>query len=191
LFMQVRVADKAIKFDKMDTQLNQLVYVMKTAHVIRDMQKSHRDGERLFHQGNFEGSVESYNKALRICASLPPAEGFDRRRFAASCYAGLSASLGRLGKHVEGFAAANKALVFYAACGDMYPADTGRWLMALVNQGTALAAFGCLDAALDVFARAKQLSTSKGLDMAQNKQWLEMVDGNIAAINAHIAKPKC
>ncbi len=161
---------------------------MKTAHVIRDMQKAWRDGDRFFHQGNYEGSVECYSKALRLCSSLLVDEKFDRRRFEASCQAGLSGSYGRLGRHLESFAAANKALVFYDQYGEAYPADTGRWLMAVVNQGTALAALGCLAAALKAFVRAKEIFINKGLDIAQNKQWIDMVDGNISAINARMAK---
>jgi tetratricopeptide (TPR) repeat protein len=159
---------------------------MKTSHLIKEMQVAYREGDRLFHQGNYEGSVDCYKKALGLCESLPNDKGFDRRRFEASVQAALSGSLGRLGKHLESFAAANKALSFYDEFGDNYPADVGRWLMAQVNQGTALATLGCLPAALEALQRAKEAFTSKGLDAAQNRQWLEMVDGNIAAINAHL-----
>jgi len=161
---------------------------MKTAHVLRDMQLAFKDADQLFHKGNYHGSVECYQKALRLCQELSPIafEQFDWRRFEASCQAGLSASYGRLGKHLESFAAANKALFFYDKCGDNYPADTGRWLMAVVNQGTALAALGCFNDALAAFRRAKEIFLCKGLDNPDNKAWLQMVDGNIAAINAHL-----
>jgi tetratricopeptide (TPR) repeat protein len=154
------------------------------------MQNAYRDADRLFHQGNYEGSVECYNKALKLCQSLPETTEFDRQRFEACCYAGLSGALGRLEKHLESFAAANKALVFYDQCGDNYPADVGRWLMAQVNQGTALAALGCFPAAIEALQRAKEIFTNKGLDAAQNRQWLEMVDGNIVAIQAHMKEQK-
>ncbi len=159
---------------------------MKTAHIIRDLQESYRSADRSFHEGNYEGSVECYNKALKLCQSLPQNVEFDRGRFEASVYAGLSGALGRLGKHLESFAAANKALVFYDQYGESYPADIGRWLMAQVNQGTALAALGCLPAALEALQKAKEIFTGKGLDAAKNKGWLEMVDGNITAINARL-----
>jgi tetratricopeptide (TPR) repeat protein len=159
---------------------------MKTAHVIRDMQNAYRDADQSFRQGNYAGSVDSYKKALRLCQSLPEDTKIDRRRFEATAYAGLSGALGRMEKHLESFAAANKALVFYDQCGENYPADTGRWLMAQVNQGTALAALGCLDAAVEALERAKQLFATKGLDPAQNLQWLEMVNGNIGAIQARM-----
>ncbi len=159
---------------------------MNTAHVIRDMQESYKAADRSFHQGNYAGSVDSYIKALKLCQSLPETETFNRRRFEASCYAGLSGALGRLGKHLESFTAANKALVFYGQGGETCAADIGRWLMAQVNQGTALAALGCLPAALEALGRAKELFVSNGLDVAMNKQWLEMVDGNIAAITAYL-----
>ncbi|MCW4028884.1 MAG: tetratricopeptide repeat protein [Candidatus Bathyarchaeota archaeon] len=159
---------------------------MKTAHVLRDMQKAFKDADDAFHQGNYEGSVECYNKALQLCQSLPSDTEFDKARFEASCYAGLSGAYGRWGKHLEGFAAANKALIFYDQHGESCPADTGRWLMAQVNQGTALAALGCFDQAIEALLRAKEIFVNKGLDTAENKQWLEMVDGNVAAITAHL-----
>jgi tetratricopeptide (TPR) repeat protein len=163
---------------------------MKTAHVLRDMQNAHRGGDHAFQQGNYEGATECYNKALQLCASLPTDVEFDRCRFEASTYAGLSGAYGRLGKHLESFAAANKALLFYDQHGEEYPADTGRWLMAQVNQGTALATLGCLAQAVEALERAKQLFSCRGLDVEANRAWLEMVDGNIAAINAQMEKTK-
>jgi tetratricopeptide (TPR) repeat protein len=159
---------------------------MKSVHVIRDMQNAYRQAEHAFSCGNFQGVVASYRKALHLCQSLPETEKFDRCRFEASVQAGLSGALGNLGKHMESLAAANKALVFYDQSGEKYPADTGRWLMAQVNQGAALAALGCFPAALEALGRAKEIFANKGLDAAQNKEWLKMVDGNIAAINAHL-----
>jgi len=120
--------------------------------------------------------------AAPVSATLPPDCEFDRRRFAAYCYSGLSAAYGKIGKHMECFAAANKALGFYDEAGDQYPADVGRWLMALANQGTSLAALRCLDAALEALLKAKDIFVRHGLNTEQNKQWLAMVDGNIEAI---------
>jgi tetratricopeptide (TPR) repeat protein len=161
---------------------------MKTAHIIRDMQQASRTAERLVQEGHFQNAVELYTKALQICAALPADCEFDRRRFAASIYAGLSAAQGKLGKHMECFAAANKALAFYDECGDRYPADVGRWLMALANQGTSLATLGCPDAAVEALTRAKDIFVRHGLDTEQNKAWLGMVDGNIAAIRREAEK---
>ncbi len=163
---------------------------MKISDVLKDMQDAYRLADQAFHLGNYQGSVDNYQKALRLCESLPAEQEFDRGRFEASCYAGLSGALGRLEKHLESFAAANKALVFYDRCGDNYPADTGRWLMAQVNQGAALAALGCFPAAIEALQRAKQIFADKGLDAAKNAAWLEMVDDNIIAINAQMEKPK-
>lgn len=161
---------------------------MKTAHVIRDMQQSSRNAERIMAEGNFTDAVECFNKALKICSQLPGNSDFDKRRFAAYCYSGLSATHGKLGKHMECFAAANKALVFYDEEGDQYPADVGRWLMALANQGTSLAALRCLDAAMEALLRAKEIFLRHGLDTEENKQWLAMVDGNIAAIRREVER---
>ncbi|MDR1992107.1 MAG: tetratricopeptide repeat protein [Nitrososphaerota archaeon] len=161
---------------------------MSVAHLLHEMQVALRDAERLFRNDNYAGSVECYNKALQLCSLLPLDTAFDRHRFDASCQAGLSAVYGRLDKPFESFAAANSALLFYDKCGEKYPADIGRWLMAIVNQGTALAAFRCFTDAQVAFMRAKEIFFSKGLNTPQNKQWLDMVNGNIALLSAHLIK---
>jgi tetratricopeptide (TPR) repeat protein len=163
---------------------------MKISDVMRDMQDAYRQADQAFHQCNYQGSVDNYQKALRLCESLPAEQEFDRGRFEALCYAGLSGALGKLEKHMESFVAANKALVFYDRCGDNYLADTGRWLMAQVNQGAALAALGCFPAAIEALQRAKQVFNDKGLDPCKNAEWLKMVDGNIVAITAQMEKQK-
>jgi tetratricopeptide (TPR) repeat protein len=167
-----------------------MISAMKISDVMKDMQDAYRQADMAFHQCNYQGSVDSYRKALRLCQSLPPEQEFDRARFEASVNAGLSGALGRLEKHMESFAAANMALAFYDQCGDNYLADTGRWLMAQVNQGAALAALGCFPAAIEALQRAKQIFTDKGLDPTKNADWLKMVDGNIAAITAQMEKKK-
>jgi tetratricopeptide (TPR) repeat protein len=152
------------------------------------MQQAQKTGEEAYSRGDFQGAVECYSKALRLCGSLPADADFDFRRFMASVNAGLSAAYGHLGKHLESFAAANKALTYFEQCGELGPVEVGKWLMAQVNQGTALAALGCLPAALEALQRAKDVFAQKGLDPAVNKQWLELVDGNISAILAQIEK---
>jgi tetratricopeptide (TPR) repeat protein len=167
-----------------------LVFVveMKTAHVIRDMLNSLNAGDQLRREGNFEGSVDCYSKALKLARSLPAEAKFDRCSFEALCQSGLSASYGRLGKHPESLSAATQALLFYDECGDKYPAQIGRWLMAVVNQGTALASLGALAAALEAFQRAKDMFTNKGTDTPENAQWIATVDENIALLKAHLEK---
>jgi tetratricopeptide (TPR) repeat protein len=161
---------------------------MKTAHVIRDALNALKDGDQLFRQGNYKGSVDCYNKAMKLLASLPASTEFDRRSFEASGYAGLSAAYGRLGKHMESFAAANKALLFYDENGEKYPEHTGRWLKAIVNQGVALAHLGVFAEALITFQRAKEMFLNKSLDSPENKQWVAIVDENIATLTAQLEK---
>jgi tetratricopeptide (TPR) repeat protein len=162
--------------------------MMKTSHVLRVMQQANENANKALYQADYQGAIECYHKALHLCNSLPKDVPFDRLRFEAITHSGLSAAFGRQGKHMESFAAANKALVFFDQINDLNAVETGRYLMAQVNQGTALAALGCLQAALEVLHRAKELFSHKNLDSAKNKAWLEMVDGNIAAINAQIKK---
>ncbi len=161
---------------------------MKTAHVISQMQQAQKNAEQALRQGDNQGAFECFQKALRLLGQLPADAEFDRRSFEASCQAGLSGALGKLGKHMESFAAANKALTFYYSLGEIPVEDVGRFLMAQVNQGTALAALGCLPAALEALERAKDVFRRKGLDTRTNRAWLDAVDGNIEAINREIEK---
>jgi tetratricopeptide (TPR) repeat protein len=161
---------------------------MKTAHVIQQMQQTQKNADLALRQGDNQGAHEGYQKALRLLGQLPAEAEFDRRRFEASCQAGLSGTLGKLGKHLESFAAANKALTFYDSLGELAAEDVGRFLMAQVNQGTALAALGCLPAAIEALQKAKEVFRKRGLDTQTNRQWLDAVDGNIEAINREIEK---
>jgi tetratricopeptide (TPR) repeat protein len=161
---------------------------MKTAHVIRDVLQALKDGEQQFKQCNYEGAVDLYKKALKLSVLLPVTEGFDCQAFEASIHSSLSAAYGQLGKHLESFSAANKALLYYDAHGEKYAEHTGRWLKAIVNQGVALAHLGIFAEAMNSFQRAKELFLSKSLDTPENKQWLTIVDENIAAIKAHLDK---
>jgi len=161
---------------------------MKTSQVISDALKALKDGDHLFQQGNYEGAVQNYNKALALSKSLPAEVEFDRPSFEASCHAGLSAAYGRLGKHLDSFAAANKALCFYDTFGEQYPEQTGRWLKSIVNQGVALAHLGVFTEALNSFQRAKEMFANKSLDTPENRQWVAVVDENIAVLKAHLEK---
>ena len=161
---------------------------MKTAHVIKDALKALKDGDCLLQKGNYEGAVKNYNKALNLSKSLPAEVEFDRRSFEASCNAGFSAAYGRMGKHLDSFAAANEALCFYDTFGEQYPEQTGRWLKSIVNQGVALAHLGVFTEALNSFQRAKELFINKNLDTQENNQWVSVVDENIAALKAHSEK---
>ncbi len=161
---------------------------MKTTHVIREALQALKDGDQQFRQCNYEGAIDLYKKALKLSESPPTAEGFDCSAFQAAVQSGLSAAYGRLGKHLESFAAANKALLYYDAHGEKYPEHTGRWLKAIVNQGVALAHLGVFAEALNSFQRAKQMFVSKSLDNPENKQWVAIVDDNIAALKAHLEK---
>lgn len=161
---------------------------MKTAHVIREMQLAQKNGETALREGDNQGATECYQKALRLLGQLPVNVEFDRCKFEAACQAGLSGTLGKLGKHMESFAAANKALLYYDSLNEIPVEDVGRFLMAQVNQGTALAALGCLPAAIEALQRAKDIFRREGLNPEQNRQWLDAVDGNILAINKQIDK---
>jgi len=162
---------------------------MKTAYVIRAMREANENGSKDFHKGDYKGAVECHQKALYLCSSLPADIEFDKARFEAFVYADLSAAFGRQGKHMDSFAAANKALAFF----DTIPKKLGnmeisKYLMAQVNQGTALAALGCFPAALEALDTAKNVFTDKGLDALKNKQWLDIVEDNITAIKDQIEK---
>lgn len=161
---------------------------MKTARIVRDALEALKNGDIQYRGGNFEGSLDSYRKALKLSQSLPSEADFDRRSFEASVQAGLSSAYGRLGKHLESFAAANTALLFYDECGEKYPEQTGRWLKSIVNQGVALAHLGVFTEALNSLQRAKEMFLSKSLDTPKNRQWVAVVDENIGLIKARLEK---
>jgi hypothetical protein len=108
---------------------------MDTVEKVREALESWKDGDLKFDVVDFEGSVRSYEKALELSRSLPSDEPFDHFGFEASCYAGLSGALGRLGRHRESLATAEAALAFFDRCGEMYPVEAGKWLMAVVKRG--------------------------------------------------------
>ncbi len=155
---------------------------MDTAEKVREALKSWKEGDGLFDAGDFAGSASSFKKALDLSISLPPDEDFDHPGFEASCNAGLSGSLGRLGRHRESLAAADTALAFFDRCGDMYPVEPGKWMMAVVNRGAALAMLDRPRDALEAFQRAKKMLSERGMNNAENRQWLTMVDQNISSV---------
>ena len=159
-------------------------------HIIREMQQANEKAIRAFNQADYQGAVECYSKALQLCNSLPENVAFDKVKFEAIVHSGLSAAFGRQKKHMESFAAANKALSFFEQKNneELNAIDMGKYLVAQVNQGTALAALGCLSASLEALYRAKELFSNSNLDPVLNKQWLELVEGNIVAIKAQIVK---
>ncbi len=155
---------------------------MDTAKKVREALKSWKEGDGLFDAGDFAGSASSFKRALDLSISLPPEEDFDHPGFEASCNAGLSGSLGRLGRHRESLAAADAALAFFDRCGDMYPVEQGKWLMAVVNRGAALAMLDRPRDALEAFQRAKKMLSERGMNNAENRQWVTMVDQNISSV---------
>jgi tetratricopeptide (TPR) repeat protein len=153
------------------------------------MQKVNENAHKAFKQGDYQGAIDCYHKALHLCSSIPAEVAFDKDRFEAIVYADLSAAFGRQGKHMESFAAANKALAFFDQIDkQLHAVETGKYLMAQVNQGTALAVLGCLPAALEALYKAKELFINKGLDPTKNKMWLDLLEGNIEAIKGQIEK---
>ena len=162
--------------------------MMKTVSILHRMQIVNEEANNAFYQGNYQCAIDGYNEALRLCSSLSVEVEFDRVRFEAIVYAGLSAALGQQGKHMESFAAANKALVFFEQMSVLGIVETGKYLMVQVNQGVALAALGCFSAALEALDKAKEVFNNKGLDPNKNRQWLELVEGNIVAIKGQIEK---
>ena len=157
---------------------------MNTREKVFEALKSSREADRKFDAGDFEGAASSCRRALDLSISLPSEEEFDHPGFEASCNAGLSGALGRLGKHRESLAAADTALAFFDRCGDMYPVAAGKWMMAVVNRGAALAMLDRPRDALEAFQRAKKMLSERGMNSAENQQWVTMVDQNISTVQS-------
>lgn len=160
---------------------------MDTTEQVRQALIAWKQGDARFNAGDHELSVTHYRRALQLSRSLPAAEPFDHGVFEASCNAGLSGSLGRLGRHRESLEAANEALGFFdralpgsqAKVGNMYPAESGKWLMASVNQGVALACLGRNEEALVSLLKAQALIRASGASAPGNEAWLATVEQNI------------
>lgn len=163
---------------------------MDTAEKVREALKSWKEGDLKFGSGDFEGSVRSYTRALDVAKSLPNDEPFNHLGFAASCTAGLSGALGRLDRHQESLAAAESALSIFDRHGTMHTTEVGKWMMAIVNKGTALVMLGRPREALDTFRRAKKMFSDLGMDIYENKQWIAMVDQNISTVEAMLGNLK-
>ena len=163
---------------------------MNTMYKIREIQQTNEKAIMAFNQADYQGAVECYNKALQLCNSLPENTAFDKAKFEAIVHSGLSAAFGRQKKHMESFAAANKALAFFEQKNneELNDIDIGKYLVAQVNQGTAFAALGCLSASLEALHKAKEIFSNSKLDPVLNKQWLESVEGNILAVKTQIEK---
>ena len=155
---------------------------MKTEEKVINALISLKEGDRFFNEDNYEKSIASYEKALKLSKSIPANELFDHPGFEASCQAGLSGSFGRLGRHQESLQASEAALVFYDRFGDMYLAETGKWMMATVNKGSALAMLGNLKEALEIFNHAKEMLSKRNMNTLENQVWIQMLDQNFETV---------
>ena len=141
-----------------------------------------KDGDRLFQQGSYRASADAYINAIRLAEELPKEEEFDHYGFRASCYAGLSGALGKLGLHEEVLKVATLALTFFDKVGDLYPIERPKWLMVLVNKGAALTCLGHPREALECFIRAKEMIADNEATIPGNRQWVQQLDQNINSV---------
>lgn len=101
-----------------------------------------KKGEAAFASGDFQESVNIYERAIEIVEGFPASYNFDKPAFIAQCKAGLSGACGQLTRFEDGLRYADEALEFYDRVGKFYGASASPWYMATFNKGGNLANLG-------------------------------------------------
>jgi tetratricopeptide (TPR) repeat protein len=128
--------------------------------------------------------------AIRLSEELPKEEEFDHYGFRASCYARLSGALGKLGLHDEVLKVATAATAFFDKVGWLYPTERPKWLMVLVNKGSALACLGRPREALECLTRVKEMIADNEATIPGNRQWIQQLNQNIDSVRRMIEHEK-
>lgn len=149
-----------------------------------------KEAEQAFSAGDYSKCVSCYAEAIELVKDRKTDASFDFHRFMAGCYSGLTGALGKLGKHEKCLELADAALSFFEKVGDLYPVLRGKWLMAIVNKGTALVCLGRPEEALPLFERAKRMAQESGTDSDEKQHWMIMVEQNIESVKKLLDKQK-
>jgi len=116
-----------------------------------------KKGEAAFASGDFQESVNSYERAIEIVEGFPDSYKFDKPAFIAQCKAGLSGACGQLTHFEDGLRYADEALEFYDRVGKFYGASGSPWYMANFNKGANLANLGRHAEGLEYIRRARNM----------------------------------
>ena len=163
---------------------------METKEKVYEALRLWKDGDKLFQEGSYRASADAYVNAIRLSEDLPKEEEIDHYGFRASCCAGLSGALGKLGLHDEVLKVATTALAFFDKVDGLYPAERPKWLMVLVNKGSALACLGRPLEALECFTRAKKMFADNEATIPGNRQWIQQLDQNIDSVRRMMEQEK-
>ena len=114
-------------------------------------------GDEALRDSQYSSATSHYLEAMRSANSLPKSEPFDLPAFTASCSAGLVLALARLGKQEQCLDLVGSVLSFFDRAGGMYPAEYGKWILAIISKGIALGELGRTSEATTQRERVKNM----------------------------------
>ena len=148
---------------------------MDTQKTVTDILTSFEEGNKSLECGQYSSAWPHYTKAMQLLMTLPDSEPFDRLGFSASCLAGMALVNVHMQNYETALQAADKALSFFdkgvpqnmpkltalgrkpRIVGELYPAEYGKWLLAVLSKGIALAESGRSSEAAHQRDRAKEM----------------------------------
>jgi len=139
-------------------------------------------GDACLRREDWTGAILQYAEATDTLMRLPESEPFDRLCFVASCLAGIAVANIALQDYMKGLQCAEEALSFFDRAGNMYPAERGKWLLAILAKGIACLVLGRTVEAEKCRQRAKQMlagSPGKLNFRAEIDQFLEALEASL------------
>jgi hypothetical protein len=138
----------------------------------------------------YKAAAKHYMSAFDWASGLPVSEPFDRRDFTASCSAGLVLACARLGEREACLDLVDPVIEFIDEGGAMYPVEYGRWILAILAKGIALAEFGRRSDAEPLLRRAQKMfdatPSQRKEDVADQHHpslhWEELIRENIQVL---------
>lgn len=144
-----------------------------------------KSGDQASGAGDHERALSCYKGAATLALGVSENE-WNQRAFLAVCSACISAPLANLGRYEESLQHAERALEFFDSSGELYPAERGRWFMALFNRGAVLAKLGRPADALPLIRKARTMIPA-GLEGQKARA---MCDHNIQIIESALSQPE-
>jgi tetratricopeptide (TPR) repeat protein len=148
---------------------------MDIQKTVIDILTSFEEGNKALEIGQYSSAWPHYTKAMQLLMNLPNSEPFDRLAFAASCLAGMALVNVHLQNYDAALQAADKALSFFdkglpqdmpeltalgrkpTAVGELYPAEFGKWVLAVLSKGISLVESGRFAKAAHQRDRAREM----------------------------------
>lgn len=123
--------------------------------MVAEIVNSVGEGDKDLEQAKYLAATRQYEKAVDLFMVLPEADPFKDKCFVMSCLAAVTFARAQLGK--DDLKAAEKVTDWFESNGDRYPAEYGKWLLAMLSKAIALAGLGRLAEAAEQRDRIKRM----------------------------------